>query len=428
MKNKEKTSLKKSLSLRDAVGIGLGAIIGAGIFVVTGLAAGVSGPAFVVGLLAAGIIAAFNALSSAQLAAVYPQSGGTYEYGYRLLNPALGFSAGWMFLVSKLAAAGVVAIGFGSYFHQLVPIVAPLTLSVAAVVLLTIANYFGIKKVGNLNLLIVTLTLLSLIYLAVSGIPEMKSEHFTPFAPFGVAGIAESAAILFFAFTGYARIATLAEEVGQPKKTIPKAIIITIVTAICLYIVISLVAIGVIGTEQMASSTSPLQLVANSLSTPAISLVVTLGAATAMLGVLLSQILGISRMLLAMGRRADIPPVFQSIHTRYQVPHFGVLVTGLIILLFTLFGSFPFIVRAATFSILLYYSITNIAALKQPKKDKLYGTIIPIAGLIGCLLMAVSLPLSVLISGIGLLIVGFAMRYFIHKVYRNKDKNKISPQ
>ncbi|WP_223883433.1 APC family permease [Arenibacter lacus] len=421
MKNKEKTSLKRSLSLTDAVGIGLGAIIGAGIFVVTGLAAGVSGPAFVVGLLAAGIIAAFNALSSAQLAAVYPQSGGTYEYGYRLLNPALGFSAGWMFLVSKLAAAGVVAIGFGSYFHQLVPIVAPITLSVVAVVLLTIANYFGIKKVGNLNLLIVTLTLLSLIYLAVSGIPEMKSEHFTPFAPFGVAGIAESAAILFFAFTGYARIATLAEEVGQPKKTIPKAIIITIVTAICLYIVISLVAIGVIGTEQMASSTSPLQLVANSLSTPAISLVVTLGAATAMLGVLLSQILGISRMLLAMGRRADIPPVFQSIHTRYQVPHFGVLVTGLIILLFTLFGSFPFIVRAATFSILLYYSITNIAALKQPKKDKLYGTFIPIGGLIGCLLMAVSLPLNVLISGIGLLIVGFAMRYFIHKVYRTKD-------
>src|SRR5690554_7160266 len=139
-------ALLRSLNLKDAVGIGLGAIIGAGIFVVTGVAAGVSGPAFIIGLLVAGIIATFNALSSAQLASVYPQSGGTYEYGYRLLNPSFGFSAGWMFLISKLAAAGVVAIGLGSYFHQLFPVTSPMTFSVAAVIFLTIVNYFDVKK------------------------------------------------------------------------------------------------------------------------------------------------------------------------------------------------------------------------------------------------------------------------------------------
>lgn len=147
------------------------------------------------------------------MAAIYPRSGGTYEYGYILLNPIFGFSAGWMFLISKLAAAGVVAIGFGSYFYQLVPIASPLSFSILAVIILTAANYFGIKKAGNLNLIIVAIMLLSLIYLIFSGIPEIKSENFEPFAPFGISGIAEASAILFFAFTGYARIATLAEEV-----------------------------------------------------------------------------------------------------------------------------------------------------------------------------------------------------------------------
>lgn len=421
MKNLDDNGLLRSLTLKDAVGVGLGAIIGAGIFVVTGIAAGVSGPAFLVGLLVAGIIATFNALSSAQLASKYPHSGGTYEYGYILINPAFGFSAGWMFLVSKLAGAGFVAIGFGSYFYQLVPIASPITFSVLAVIFLTVANYFGIKKAGILNLVIVTITLLSLIYLAFSGIPEVNFENFKPFAPFGIPGIAEAAALLFFAFTGYGRIATLAEEVTEPKKTIPKAIIITIVTAIILYSVISVVAIGVIGTENMASSTSPLQVVADALNTPAISSIITIGASTAMLGVLLSQILGISRVMLAMGRRSDLPPFFKRIHKRYRVPHVGILITGFIILLLTLLGSFEFIVRAATFTILLYYSITNIAAIKQPKKDRMYGRLIPILGLIGCLAMSVSLPLNVIFSGIGLLIAGFVIRFLFHKIYVKQE-------
>lgn len=417
MSDSNEKQLLRSLNLKDAVGIGLGAIIGAGIFVVTGVAAGVSGPAFIIGLLVAGIIATFNALSSAQLASVYPQSGGTYEYGYRLLNPSFGFTAGWMFLISKLAAAGVVAIGFGSYFHQLFPVTSPMTFSVAAVVLLTVANYFGIKKAGLLNLVIVTITILSLIYLIFSGIPEVKSENFKPFAPFGIAGIAEAAALLFFAFTGYGRIATLAEEVANPKKSIPKAIIITIVSAILLYVAIAVVAIGVIGANAMASSKSPLQVVADVLATPGISSVITIGASTAMLGVLLSQILGISRMMLAMGRRRDLPPVFQKIHHRYRVPHIGILITGIIILLLTLLGSFEFIVRAATFTILLYYSITNISAIRQPKSDRLYGKVVPVLGLIGCLAMSVSLPLNVIISGVGLLLIGFVIRFVFHKIW-----------
>lgn len=409
--------LLRVLTLKDAVGIGLGAIIGAGIFVVTGVAAGVSGPAMLISLSIAGVIAAFNALSSAQLAAVYPHSGGTYEYGYRLLNPGFGFSAGWMFLMSKLAAGGVVAIGFGSYFYQLVPLGSPLILSVTAIVLLTLANYFGLKKAGSLNLIIVSFTLLSLIYFIISGFPEIKQENFEPFAPFGIQGIAEATALLFFAFTGYARIATLAEEVKDPEKTIPRAVIITIIIAIVLYAFVCITAIGVIGAEAMAGTKSPLQLASNALSTPGIKTVITLGASSAMLGVLLSQILGISRMMYAMGKRNDLWPVFQKIHTKNSIPHIGIFTTGIIILILCIFGTFEFILASAAFTILLYYSITNVAALKQSVRQQRYGRIVPALGLTGCLLMAVSLDLKVIISGIMLLLAGFILRYMLHRTY-----------
>jgi APA family basic amino acid/polyamine antiporter len=417
MKKNKIAGLSRSLTLKDAVGVGLGAIIGAGIFVVTGVAAGVSGPAFLISLLIAGIIATFNALSSAQLAAVYPQSGGTYEYGYRLLNPFLGFSAGWMFLVSKLAAGSIVAIGFGSYLFQLVPLGSPLLLSVMAVVILCFANFFGIKKTGFLNLFIVGFTLLALAYLIFSGLPEIRSSNFTPFAPFGFSGIAEATALLFFAFTGYARIATLAEEVIDPEVTIPKAVIITIITAIILYTLVSIMAIGVIGTNAMAETKSPLQKVANALSAPGIKTVVTLGAATAMLGVLLSQILGISRMMLAMGRRKDLFPAFQIVHRKHQVPHIGIIVTGLIISALCVLGTFEFILASAAFTILLYYSITNISALKQPIKEQRFGKVVPVMGLTGCILMAISLDISVIFSGLGLLLAGLILRFTIRKLF-----------
>lgn len=419
MKEDKQNGLLRELGLKDAVGIGLGAIIGAGIFVVTGVAAGISGPAMLISLLIAGVIATFNALSSAQLASVYPQSGGTYEYGYRLLSPGFGFSAGWMYLMSKLAAGGVVAVGFGSYFYQLVPVGSPLIISVTAVILLTVANYFGIKKIGTLNLIIVSFTIISLVYFVISGFPEIKKENFKPFAPFGMSGIAEATALLFFAFTGYARIATLAEEVKNPEKTIPEAIIITISIAIVLYILVSVVAIGVLGTDVMAGNKSPLQIAANGLNTPGIKIIITLGASSAMLGVLLSQILGISRMMFAMGRRNDLWPAFQRVHNKNNVPHLGIITTGIIIIILCIFGTFEFILASAAFTILLYYGITNLAALKQPKHEGRYGKVIPVLGFTGCLLMAVSLNFDVIISGISVLLVGFILRFVLHKIYGN---------
>jgi basic amino acid/polyamine antiporter, APA family len=408
--------LRRDLRLVDAVGVGLGAIIGAGIFVVTGVAAGVAGPAFIIGLLLAGVAATCNALSSAELAATYPQSGGTYEYGYRLMSPVWGFSAGWMFLASKLAAGGTVALGFGGYFSQIFPAIPARYAAIGAAVLLTFVNLFGIKKAGRFNTLIVSVTLLTLLIFVFTGIPSFNSENLQPFAPNGFFGIAESAALLFFAYTGYARIATLGEEVHEPKKTIPQAVIITIVVSVVLYSAVSLIAVGAVGADVLAKSASPLQAAAGSFSFSVIFWVVGIGAATAMLGVLLSQIVGISRMMLAMARRNDLPKILEHTSAKYAVPDYGILLSGAVIVLLAVFGTLQTVVSAAAFTILLYYSIANICALRLAPENKLYPKWIAVLGLISCLLLAVSLPFKTILTGLGLLMCGFILRFFFQKL------------
>lgn len=414
--NKLSGSLRRDITLVDAVGIGLGAIIGAGIFVVTGVAAGVAGPAFLVGLVIAGIAATCNALSSAELAATYPKSGGTYEYGYRLLSPSLGFAAGWMFLASKLAAGGTVALGFGAYFSKLVPAVPAIYAGVAAAILLTAANLFGIKKAGKLNTAIVAVTIASLVVFVAAGVPSLELANLTPFAPAGFFGIAESAALLFFAYTGYARIATLGEEVHEPRKTIPRAVVITIVVSVVLYLAVALVAVGSVGSAALAGSSSPLQEASKSFKLPGVFWIVGIGAATAMLGVLLSQIVGISRMMFAMARRRDLPAFLEHVSETYAVPSYGIILTGSVIILLAIFGTLQFVVSAAAFTILIYYGIANICALRLAKEHKLYPKWVAILGLMFCIDMAASLPFKVIATGIGVLLVGFIVRAGVRKL------------
>jgi len=412
------SGLRRDLGLLDAVGIGFGAIVGAGIFVVTGVAAGIAGPAFLLGLLLAGIAAAANALSSAQLAAEYPQSGGTYEYGYRVLAPWAGFAAGWMFLASKVSAAGAVALGLAGYLERLVPGLPPRAVAVGAILLFTGLNYFGVRRSSRANLAIVAVSLGSLVLFAALGAPDFRVENLRPFAPHGWRGVTEAAAVLFFAYTGYARIATLGEEVREPRTTIPRAVLVTIGGAILLYLAVALVAIGVTGAGALASTPAPLAVAAGRTGIPWLVVVVSVGGATAMLGVILSQLLGLSRMVFAMARRGDLPRILERVHPAHAVPDRAVLLVGAASAAVAATGTLRGVAAAASFTILVYYAIANVAALRMPAEAKLYPDAVPAAGLAGCLLLAASLAPGTIAVGAGVLAAGFAARWLARRGVR----------
>jgi basic amino acid/polyamine antiporter, APA family len=407
--------LRRELGLLDAVGVGFGAIVGAGIFVVTGVAAGIAGPAFLAGLFVAAVAATCNALSSAQLAAEYPLSGGTYEYGYRVLNPWVGFAAGWMFLASKTTAAGTVALGLAAYIDGLIPGLQPRVIAVAAITAFTVLNYFGVRRSSRANLAIVAVSLGSLILFVMAGLPSFDTAHLRPFAPAGLRGTLESAAILFFAYTGYARIATLAEEVRDPRRTIPRATIITIGGAVLLYFGVAVIAVGAVGAERMAATAAPLQVAARAFGHSWVATVVSIGGVTAMLGVILSQLLGLSRMGFAMARRGDLPQFLAAVHPRWAVPHRAVLVIGAIAAVVAATGTLRGVASAASFTILVYYGIANVAALRMPQTAKLYSDAIPVIGVVSCAMLALSLTTPVIASGTALLAGGLIARWLVRR-------------
>lgn len=408
--------LRRDLGLLDAVGIGFGAIVGAGIFVVTGVAAGIAGPAFLAGLLVAGVAATANALSSAQLAAEYPQSGGTYEYGYRVLSPTAGFAAGWMFLASKISAAGTVALGLAGYLAGLVPGLPPRPAAVAAILLFTALNYFGVRRSSRANLAIVAVSLGSLLLFAVVGVSAFQTDNLHPFAPEGWRSVLQSAAILFFAYTGYARVATLGEEVRDPRTTIPRAILITICGAMLLYALVATVAVGAAGAGGLAGTSAPLRVAAAATGVHWLATVVSLGGMTAMLGVILSQLLGLSRMVFAMARRGDLPRWLETVHPAHATPHRAVLVIGAAAAVVAGTGTLVTVAAAASFTILVYYGIANVAALRMPARAKLYPNAIPAVGALACVLLAFSLAPRTILTGLLVLAAGFVGRAAVRRV------------
>jgi APA family basic amino acid/polyamine antiporter len=396
--------------LLDAVGIGFGAIVGAGIFVVSGVAAGIAGPAFLVGLLIAGAAATANALSSAQLAAAYPVSGGTYEYGYRVLSPAWGFTAGWAFLASKVAAAGTVALGLAGYLDALVPGLPARPLAVGAVVFFTALNWFGVRRSSRVNLLIVLVSVGSLLLFVALGASGVRTANLRPFAPAGWLGVMRAAAVLFFAYTGYARIATLGEEVRDPAVTIPRAIRITIWGAIFLYAAVALVAVGLVGADALADTSAPLARAAAGTSAPWLRPVIVVAGVTAMLGVILSQLLGLSRMAFAMARRGDLPGALATVHPVHGVPGRAVLGIGAVAAVVAGTGTLAGVAASASFLILVYYGIANLAALRMPAESKLFSDLVPAFGLLACGVLALSLAPVTILTGVGILALGFLVR------------------
>ncbi|MGW5241796.1 APC family permease [Monashia sp. NPDC004114] len=406
-------ALARRLTLPDAVLIGVGSMVGAGLFSAFAPAARSAGSLLLLALGVAAVVAFCNAASSAQLAAQYPTSGGTYVYGRERLGPWWGFLAGWGFVVGKTASCAAMALVFAAY---VVPEPWQKPMGVAAVVALAAVNYRGISRTARLTRVIVTVVLLllavALVAIAVRTTGPGGPAVATGGLPTGAGGVLQGAAILFFAFAGYARIATLGEEVVEPERTIPRAILGAFAVVVPLYAVTAIVLVQSLGVDGLAGSSAPLRDAAATVpGDPAwLSVVVGVAAAAATLGALLALIAGVGRTSLAMAREGDLPRRLAAVHPTYAVPHVAEVAVAVVVCLLVVLVDLRGVIGFSSFGVLTYYAVANASALTQDSAHRRYPRFVSALGLLGCATLALAVPAGSLVAGAVVLAIGMLGR------------------
>jgi APA family basic amino acid/polyamine antiporter len=393
--------MQRRLGTFDAVVIGLGSMVGAGIFVALGPAAAAAGSGLLIGLAVAAVVAYCNATSTARLAAIYPQSGGSYVYGRERLGAFWGHTAGWCFIVGKTASCAAMALTVGVYaWPQYAHAVA-----VAAVVALTAVNYAGVQKSASLTRVIVAMVLAVLAVVAVVLSGAGAPANLALDTDTGSWGVLQAAGLLFFAFAGYARIATLGEEVRDPARTIPRAIPIALGIALLVYAVVAVAVLSVLGGTGLAMATAPLAQAVSVAGHPELAAVVRVGAAVAALGSLLALILGVSRTTLAMARDRHLPGALSAVHPRFGGPHRAEIAVGVVVAVLAAVVDLRGAIGFSSFAVLVYYAIANASAWTlQPSRR-----VIPAIGLTGCAVLACTLPTSSVFTGSAVIVLGAAL-------------------
>ena len=404
-------ALARRLGTGDAVVIGLGSMIGAGVFAAFAPAAEAAGGGLLIGLILAAVVAYANATASAQLAAQYPTSGGTYVYGRERLGPWWGFLAGWGFVMGKTASCAAMALTFAAYAA---PTGWERPVAVATVAGLTAVNYRGITRTARLTRIIVAVVLTALLVAVVSslagGDPRWSQVTVWDGAQGNWYGVLQSAGLLFFAFAGYARIATLGEEVRDPERTIPRAILIALGVTVVVYAIIAVTVLTVLGPDGTAATPAPLAAAVDASTWSWAAPVVRVGAAAAALGALLALIAGVGRTSLAMARQGDLPGWLAGVHPRYQVPHHAEVALAVVVCVLVLVVDLRGVIGFSSFGVLLYYLVANMAAFSQDQDRRLFPKALQVVGVIGCIVLVVTLPPTSVAAGLGLFAVGVGYR------------------
>ncbi|MDQ1017078.1 APC family permease [Streptomyces afghaniensis] len=404
------SGLRRTLGVGDAVVVGLGSMVGAGIFAALAPAAHAAGSGLLLGLAVAAVVAYCNAMSSARLAALYPASGGTYVYGRERLGEFWGYLAGWSFVVGKTASCAAMALTVGTYVwpgqaHAV---------AVAAVVALTAVNYGGVQKSAWLTRVIVAVVLAVLAAVVVGCLVsgEADAGRLDIGASGGAGGVLQAAGLLFFAFAGYARIATLGEEVRDPARTIPRAIPLALGIALVVYAAVAMAVLSVLGSDGLGDATAPLADAVRAAGMPGFVPVVRIGAAVAALGSLLALILGVSRTTLAMARDRHLPGALAAVHPRFQVPHRAELAVGAVVAVLAATVDVRGAIGFSSFGVLAYYAVANASAWTLDSAPT--ARAVPVVGLLGCAVLAFSLPGVSVVVGAGVLVVG-AVAYGVRR-------------
>lgn len=388
-------------------------MIGAGVFAAVGPAAAAAGTGLLIGLTLAGFIAYCNAAASAQLAAVHHTSGGTYAYGRAEIGPWWGFVAGWSFLIGKLASCAAMAITFAAYAA---PPGWERPVAVAAVAALATVNLFGITRTAQLTRIIVVVVLVALAVVVAAGwssgadASTAFTAHLWAGGPYGVL---QSAGLLFFAFAGYARIATMGEEVRDPARTIPRAILMALALAFAVYATVAVTVLVALGPAATAASDAPLADTVAAAGWGWAQPVVRVGAAAASLGALLALIAGIGRTTLAMAREDDLPRSLAAVHPRYGVPYRAEIAIAVVVIIAVSTVDLRGAIGFSSFGVLLYYFVANAAAFRQRGHARRFPRVLQLLGGAGCGILALTLPLPAVIGGAAVVSVGVVGRLIV---------------
>jgi basic amino acid/polyamine antiporter, APA family len=400
----DQPGLARRLNTTDAVVIGLGSMIGAGVFAAFGPAARAAGAGLLIGLALAAVIAYCNATSSAQLAAVYPMSGGTYIYGRERLGAWWGFVAGWGFLIGKTASCAAMALTVAAYAIPGADVWVQRVVGIAAVLLLTTLNYRGVAKTAALARILLTCTMIALAIVVV-GIAASKPEASPLRFAGSIYGVLQSAGLLFFAFAGYARIATMGEEVRDPVRTIPRAISVALAIAVVIYLVVGAAALLAAGPDRLANAVAPLAEAVRSAGAPELVPIVSAGAALASMGALLALIAGLGRTTLAMARHRDLPGWLAAVHPRHRVPHHAEIAIAVVVCTLVSAVDLRGVIGFSSFGVLIYYAIANAAAFTLRRRRAVNA-----CGLAGCVVLVATLPWESAVAGLAVFAVGIIGR------------------
>ena len=403
--------LARRLTTLDAVVIGIGSMIGAGVFAAFTPAAQAAGSGLLVGLVLAAAVAFCNATASAQLAAEYPTSGGTYVYGRERLGPWPGFLAGWGFVIGKTASCAAMALTFAAYAA---PTGWERPVGIAAVVLLAAVNYRGVTRTAGLTRIIVAavLVVLAVVVAAcwIPGAAEPSRLFDGGVLAHGWYGILQSAGLLFFAFAGYARIATMGEEVLNPRRAIPRAIVTAMAIAVAVYAAIAISILAVFGADTIARTPAPLAAAVAAGSWGWAAPVVRVGAALAALGALLARIAGLGRTSLALAREADLPRWLGAVHPRFKVPHRAELAVAAVICGIIGVADLRGAIGFSSFGVLVYYLVANVAAYTQTGSNRRYPRALQLTGAVACALLVATLPVESVAAGLLMFAAGVVYR------------------
>ncbi len=386
----EDRRLKPKLGLWSTTAISVGAIIGGGIFVVTGIVAGVAGSAFVISMILAAIIALITALSFAELSIWQPVEGSGYEYVRQLVSPFAGFCSGWMWMTGNTFGGAAVSLGFAYYLASAFPALPVKLVAVVVCLAFTTLNIVGVRQSAILNNVLVVVKLAVLAFVVIFGVMYVNSANFLPFTPFS-SGVLFGAYYIFFAYGGFARATIIAEEVKDAKRNVPRAVIISLIVSTVIYVLVGIVAVGLVGSNSLspANTNSPLTYAIGATGNSLAMQVVSFGGLVATASVLLTGILGVSRMAFSMARRNDLPNKLRLIHPRFGTPYLSILIIGVVMALLAFFVDLTGVVAVSTFALLFWYILVNLSAFRLKCEKRMCPKWLPILGLSTCLLLLV---------------------------------------